>query len=131
MALPPIEFGGMSVALVALHVALLTFLMNVGKCVPLLTYRDEASVKERIALSLGLFPRGEVGIGVLLVSLEIFHQTGSLRAPGITESISLGGLSLALNLCLTGLFILGVMKLLNSAEKTAPVRSHARVDTPI
>ena len=41
------------------------------------------------------------------MSLEIFHQTGSLDAPGISESISLGGLSLALNLCLTGLFILG------------------------
>ena len=61
-----------------------------------------------------MFPRGEVGIGVLLVSLEIFHQTGSLDVPGISESISLGGLSLALNLCLTGLFILVVIRLLNS-----------------
>jgi hypothetical protein len=59
-----------------------------------------------------MFPRGEVGIGVLLVSLEIFHQMGSFD-PGLNESISLGGLSLALNLCLTGVFILGVIKLLN------------------
>jgi hypothetical protein len=65
-----------------------------------------------------MFPRGEVGIGVLLVSLEIFHQTGSLDVPGINESISLGGLSLALNLCLTGLFILGVIRLLNAADAT-------------
>jgi hypothetical protein len=36
-----------------------------------------------------------------------------LDAPGISESISLGGLSLALNLCLTGLFILAVIRLLN------------------
>ncbi|HEX2225530.1 MAG TPA: cation:proton antiporter [Candidatus Binatia bacterium] len=113
MALPTIQFGNMSLAFVAIHVLLLTFLMNVGKCVPLTTYRDEAGIRERAALSLGMFPRGEVGIGVLLVSLEIFHQTESLTRPGIHESISLGALSLALNLCLTGFFILGVIKLLN------------------
>jgi hypothetical protein len=54
----------------------------------------------------------------LLVSLEIFHQTNALASPGIAESISLGGLSLALNLCLTGLFILGVIRLLNPSDKT-------------
>jgi hypothetical protein len=81
--------------------------------VPLATYRDEATVRERVALSLGMFPRGEVGIGVLLVSLEIFYQTGSLEIPGIRESISLAGLGLALNLCLTGVFILVVIRLLN------------------
>jgi Kef-type K+ transport system membrane component KefB len=113
MALPPIQFGIMGVGSVLLHVLFLTFLMNIGKCVPLATYRDEATPKERAALSLGMFPRGEVGIGVLLVSLEIFHQTGSLEAPGIRESISLAGLSLALNLSLTGVFILAVIKLLN------------------
>ena len=116
MALPPIEFGAMGIGLVVVHMLLLTFLMNLGKCVPLAAYGDEASLIERAALSLGMFPRGEVGIGVLLVSLEIFHQTGS-SPPGISESISLGGLSLALNLCLTGVFILGVIKLLNP-EKT-------------
>jgi Kef-type K+ transport system membrane component KefB len=115
MALPPIQFGTMGFGIVVIHVLLLTFLMNLGKCVPLTTYRDEAGVRERAALSLGMFPRGEVGIGVLLVSLEIFHQTGSLD-PGINESISLGGLSLALNLCLTGVFILGVIKLLATSE---------------
>lgn len=125
MALPPIELGHMSFGVVSIHVLLLTFLMNLGKCVPLATYRDEATVRERVALSLGLFPRGEVGIGVLLVSLEIFHQTGSLDAPGIAESISLGGLSLALNLCLTGLFILGVIRLLNTSGKTKLRRDHA------
>jgi Kef-type K+ transport system membrane component KefB len=113
MALPAIQFGTLSIGLLAVHVLVLTCLMNVGKCVPLTTYRDEAGLRERAALSLGLFPRGEVGIGVLLVSLEIFQQTGSLEAAGIKESISLGGLSLALNLCLTGIFILGVIRLLN------------------
>jgi hypothetical protein len=101
---------------ILIHVLLLTFLMNVGKCVPLAAYRDEATLRERAALSLGMFPRGEVGIGVLLVSLEIFHQTGSLEAPGIRESISVAGLSLALNLCLTGLFILAVIRLLKATQ---------------
>ena len=113
MALPPIEFAAMGIGIVAVHVLVLTVLMNLGKCVPLAAYADEASLTERAALSLGMFPRGEVGIGVLLVSLEIFHQTGSSDVPGISESISLGGLSLALNLCLTGVFILAVIKLLN------------------
>ena len=65
----------MGVGSVLLHLLFLTFLMNVGKRIPLATYRDEATPKERAALSLGMF-RGEVGIGVLLVSLEIFQQTG-------------------------------------------------------
>jgi Kef-type K+ transport system membrane component KefB len=116
MALPPIQFGTIGIGIVVVHMLLLTFLMNLGKCVPLAAYGDEASLTERAALSLGMFPRGEVGIGVLLVSLEIFHQTGSLDLPGISESISLGGLSLALNLCLTGLFILGVIRLLDVVD---------------
>jgi hypothetical protein len=116
MALPPIQLGMMGAGGILIHVLLLTFLMNVGKCVPLAAYGDEATLRERAALSLGMFPRGEVGIGVLLVSLEIFHQTGSLEAPGIRESISVAGLSLALNLCLTGLFILAVIRLLNPTQ---------------
>lgn len=115
MALPPIQFTMMGLGIISLHVLFLTFLMNLGKCVPLGVYRHEAGMQERAALSIGMFPRGEVGIGVLLVSLEIFHQTGTLDAPGIRESISLSGLSLALNLCLTGVFILAVIKLLNTA----------------
>jgi Na+:H+ antiporter len=116
MALPPIQFGLIGAGGVLIHVLLLTLLMNVGKCVPLAVYRDEAKVKERAALSLGMFPRGEVGIGVLLVSLDIFYQTGSLDVPGIRESISVAGLSLALNLCLTGLFILVVLRLLQDTH---------------
>jgi Kef-type K+ transport system membrane component KefB len=121
MALPPIQFGTIGIGIVVVHVLVLTFLMNIGKCVPLAVYGDEASLRERAALSVGMFPRGEVGIGVLLVSLEIFQQTGSFDTPGISESISLGGLSLALNLSLTGLFILAVIRLLNSDAAKAPV----------
>ena len=90
----------------------ITVLSNIGKCVPLAAYRDEASIRQRLALSVGMFPRGEVGIGVLLVSLDVFRQQGVLHAPGVQESMALAALSLALNLALTGLFILVVIKLL-------------------
>ena len=61
-------------------------------------------------------PRGEVGIGVLLVSLAVFRQQGLLDAPGVQESMALAALSLALNLALTGLLILFVIRLLKRPE---------------
>lgn len=112
MALPPIELGAMGYAAAFAHVVLITVLSNIGKCVPLAVYRDEASTRQRLALSIGMFPRGEVGIGVLLVSLDIFQRQGILHGPGVQESLALASLSLALNLALTGLFILCVIRLL-------------------
>ena len=87
---------------------------NIGKCLPLLAYRDEATLRERLALSIGMFPRGEVGIGVLLVSLEIFRQQNLLDSPAVQQSMTIGALSLALNLALTGVFIMAVIRLLES-----------------
>jgi hypothetical protein len=34
---------------------------NLGKMFPLLVYRQEASWRERLAISIGMWPRGEVG----------------------------------------------------------------------
>jgi Kef-type K+ transport system membrane component KefB len=112
MALPPIQLGAMGLGVAVIHVIVITVLSNIGKCVPLAAYRDEASIRQRLALSVGMFPRGEVGIGVLLVSLDVFRQQGVLHAPGVQESMALAALSLALNLALTGFFILVVIKLL-------------------
>ena len=53
--------------------------------------------QERLALAIGMWPRGEVGAGVLIVSLGY-----GLGGPMITAAM----LSLALNLVLTGVFIL-------------------------
>jgi Kef-type K+ transport system membrane component KefB len=64
---------------------------------PALCYRREAHWKERLALAVGMWPRGEVGAGVLIVSLG-YGLGGAL----ITAAM----LSLALNLMLTGAFIL-------------------------
>jgi len=93
-------------------VILITILSNIGKCVPMMAYGDEATLRERLALSIGMFPRGEVGIGVLLVSLEIFRQQNMLDSPAVQQSITVGALSLALNLALTGVFIKMVIRLL-------------------
>ena len=112
MALPPIQVGGMGVGVVIAHVLLITLMTNVGKCLPLAAYKSEASTRERFALSVGMFPRGEVGIGVLLVSLEIFRQQNLLDSSAVQQSMTIGALSLALNLALTGLFIMVVIHFL-------------------
>ena len=90
----------------------LTIVSNIGKCLPLAAYKNEATLRERLALSIGMFPRGEVGIGVLLVSLEIFRQQNMLDSPAVQQSMTIGALSLALNLALTGVFIMMVIRLL-------------------
>ncbi|MGE5246983.1 MAG: sodium:proton antiporter [Verrucomicrobiota bacterium] len=98
-------------AAIALHVLLVTFLSNVGKMVPALCYRREAPWRHRLALAIGMWPRGEVGAGVLVVSLSY-----GIGGPIVTVAM----LSLALNLALTGVFILGVRKLLRDVPETVP-----------
>jgi hypothetical protein len=88
-----------------LHVLIVTLLLNLGKMFPFVCYRKEATWKERLALSISMWPRGEVGAGVLMISVSY-----SLGGPIITVA----ALSLALNLVLTGGFIWFVKKLLNS-----------------
>ena len=118
VALPPIQLGEMSILAVLAHVILIAIVSNIGKCVPLMAYRDQATLRERLALSVGMFPRGEVGIGVLLVSLEIFRQQNMLDSPAVQQSMTVGALSLALNLALTGVFIMVVIGLVR--KRTAP-----------
>ncbi|HYO53884.1 sodium:proton antiporter [Archangium sp.] len=96
--------------LIALHVLAVTLLSNLGKMFPALCYRREASLRERLALAIGLFPRGEVGAGVLVVSL-------GYGISGTATTVAL--LSLSLNLLLTGLFIVGVKWLLAGPRSEA------------
>ena len=63
-AQPPLPWGVM-----AGYVLALTILANLGKMVPAFCYRREAPWRERLALAIGMWPRGEVGAGVLIVSL--------------------------------------------------------------
>lgn len=70
---------------------------------PFFRYRKEATIRERLALSISMFPRGEVGAGVLVVSMGY-----GLGGTALTVAV----LSLALNLLLTGVFIIAVKKLI-------------------
>ena len=87
--------------IVALHVVAVSLLSNIGKLVPLLFYRDRRS-SERLALSVGMFTRGEVGAGVIFIALGY-----SLGGPALIISV----LTLVLNLILTGGFVVWVRKL--------------------
>ena len=46
----------------------LSFLSNIGKLFPLFFYRDRRK-RERLALSIGMFTRGEVGAGIIFIAL--------------------------------------------------------------
>jgi Kef-type K+ transport system membrane component KefB len=103
LSLPKIDLEGTTLNVLIWHVILLTVLSNIGKCFPLFCYRNIMSMKERLALSIAMFPRGEVGGGVLVVSLS--YGIGGIAATA-------AALSLALNLLLTGLFIVFVKRLI-------------------
>jgi Kef-type K+ transport system membrane component KefB len=89
--------------LITVHVLIITLLSNVGKMFAALCYRKEASLRERLAVAVAMFPRGEVGAGVLVIGLSY-----GMAGPSLTVAV----LSLALNLLCTGLFILVVKQLL-------------------
>lgn len=98
---------------IAVHVLAVTAISNLGKMFPLFCYLQEATWKERLAVSIAMWPRGEVGAGILIVSLSY-----GIGGPILTVAL----LSLALNISLTGVFILWVKCLLsNEASAQAAV----------
>jgi len=90
------------------HVLVVTLLANLGKMFPAFVYRREAHWRERLAVAIGMWPRGEVGAGILVISLGY-----GLGGPIVTVAI----LSLALNLLLTGFFIWIVQRLLGGVPE--------------
>jgi len=96
-------------AIILLHVFAVTLLSNIGKMAPAFAYRKEASWRERLAVAIAMFPRGEVGAGVLIISMSY-----GIGGPIVTIAM----LSLALNLLLTGLFIVIVKSLLKNVPNT-------------
>ncbi|MDV5167657.1 sodium:proton antiporter [Photobacterium rosenbergii] len=98
----------MEMSEIVFHVIMISIVSNIGKMFPLFCYRNEATVKERLALSIGMWPRGEVGAGVLMISIGY-----GFGGPIVTISM----LSLALNLVLTGFFIMMVRSLILSPVK--------------
>lgn len=105
-----VEVGGHSVTgsqemmswgMILFHVGVVSLLSNIGKLFPVFFYRDRR-FSERLALSIGMFTRGEVGAGVIFIALGY-----NLGGPALVISV----LTIVLNLILTGLFVLWVKKL--------------------
>ena len=92
---------------IAFHVFVVTILSNLGKLAPMLFYRDR-SLTERLALSVGMFARGEVGAGVIFIALGY-----NIGGPILLISV----LTLVLNLILTIGFVYLVKYLALKAEK--------------
>ena len=88
-------------ALIIVHVVIVSLLSNVGKLFPVFFYRDR-KLSERLALSIGMFTRGEVGAGIIFIALGY-----NLGGPALVISV----LTLVLNLILTGIFVLWVKNL--------------------
>lgn len=91
----------MSWGMIIWHVVIVSLLSNVGKLFPVFFYRDR-KLSERLALSIGMFTRGEVGAGVIFIALGY-----NLGGPALVISV----LTIVLNLILTGIFVLWVKKL--------------------
>jgi hypothetical protein len=100
-SLPMLSWGS-----IALHVVAVSLLSNIGKLTPMFFYRDR-SLKERLALSVGMFTRGEVGAGVIFIALG-YHIGGSILLISV--------LTLVLNLILTGIFVVIVKRLALSCQ---------------
>ncbi|NLD23155.1 MAG: sodium:proton antiporter [Bacteroidales bacterium] len=99
---------------IAIHVIIVTLISNIGKLFPLLFYRDR-SLSERLAVSVGMFTRGEVGAGVLFIAIG-YHLGGVLLVVSV--------LAMSLNLLLTGLFI-------SYTKRLAMASTEKSIDKPV
>ena len=91
---------------IAMHVLIVTLLSNLGKLAPMFFYLDR-SFTECLALSVGMFTRGEVGAGVIFIALGY-----NIGGPVLLISV----LTLVLNLILTIGFVYVVKHLALKAE---------------
>jgi len=91
---------------------ILTIPSNLGKTFPAFCYRREAHRPHRLAVAIGMWPRGEVGAGVLVLSLSY-----GIGGPIVTVAM----LSLALNLALTGVFILILKEFIKGVPESPAV----------
>jgi hypothetical protein len=91
--------------LLILHILVVSVLMTLGKMFPVCCYRNEAGWRTRLALSLGMCPRGEVGAGVIVISIAM-----GISGPAITIAV----MALTINLVMSSGFIAAVVKLSNN-----------------
>lgn len=103
LVLPRVHFSELILSDVVRDVLLVAILSNIGKCVLIFFYKKESHLRERIAVCLGMFIRGEMAAGVFALSVQ--H--------GISEyTTTVVVVSLILNLLLTSLLITGAAKLI-------------------
>lgn len=114
LSMPRLDLGAIDWGTTVLHVLAITLVGNLGKMYPAFCYRREVPFRERLALAIGMFPRGEVGAGVLVVSLTLLPPGGPAQG-----AIQVALLALALNLVLTGAFIVVVKRLLGPTPTPA------------
>ncbi len=95
------EVPMMSWGEIGFHVVMVSILSNLGKLVPIFFYRDR-KFSERLAVSVGMFTRGEVGAGVIFIAIG--YNLGG-------NALVISALTLVLNLILTGGFVLWVQRL--------------------
>ncbi|MFR9504094.1 MAG: cation:proton antiporter [Rikenellaceae bacterium] len=96
LAVPAMHWGE-----IAIHVLVVTLLSNIGKLMPIFFYRDHRFT-ERLAVSVGMFTRGEVGAGVIFIAIS--YGLGG-------TALIVSALTLVLNLVLTGGFVVWVKAL--------------------
>jgi Kef-type K+ transport system membrane component KefB len=110
LSTPPLQLHGAQSVLsadMAWHIVAITVLMIVGKMFPLFCYRDEADWQTRFALSLGMCPRGEVGAGIIVISIE-----AGISGPAVQLAV----VCLVINLVLSGAFVTWTRKLARASE---------------
>merc|ERR1719428_384916 len=118
LSMPPLfggdsEEGSESISASAFvgHVVVVSVLMVLGKMFPVFCYQKEANFRTRFALAMGMCPRGEVGAGVILISLDL----------GIKgNAIGIAVVCLALNMVMTGGFIVLVKRLVAPPVNETP-----------
>ena len=103
--------GHLTVGQMVFHVTVVSLLMILGKMMLLFCYRKEANLRTRLALSLGMCPRGEVGAGVIAISLGL-----GMQGPAVAVAV----LSLAANLVLSTGFIMMIDRLMKSELPAEP-----------
>merc|ERR1719460_2800255 len=99
------------------HIAAVSALMVLGKMFPLFCYRDEADWQTRLALSLGMCPRGEVGAGIIVISIH-----AGISGPAVELAV----VCLVINLVLSGAFVTWTRQLTRaSQERVAKLKEEA------
>ncbi len=97
---------------IAMHVIIVSALSNIGKLMPIFFYRNR-KFSERLAVSVGMFTRGEVGAGVIFIAISYNLESNALIVSALT---------LVLNLILTGIFVAWVGKLALKTYNPLPVK---------